>query len=115
LLLPWVFLVRPCFRPYFRLVGKLLPNSFLLLVRANSSFDEICPQFLYGYFLYFLYFLYFTDNSIVSPSFNLPSEEHCLFKGIIRELLDLIGLEGFVYMYSPTNIFHDIFDGSCMQ
>jgi hypothetical protein len=26
--LPWVFLVRPC----FRLVGKLLPNCFLLLV-----------------------------------------------------------------------------------
>jgi hypothetical protein len=30
LLLPWVFLVRPC----FRLVGKLLPNSFLFLVRS---------------------------------------------------------------------------------
>jgi hypothetical protein len=30
LLLPWVFLVKPC----FRLVGKLLPNSFLLLVRS---------------------------------------------------------------------------------
>jgi hypothetical protein len=30
LLLPWVFLVMPC----FRLVGKLLPNSFLLLVRS---------------------------------------------------------------------------------
>jgi hypothetical protein len=30
LLLPWVFLVRPC----FRLVAKLLPNSFLLLVSS---------------------------------------------------------------------------------
>jgi hypothetical protein len=29
-LLPWVFLVIPC----FRLVAKLLPNSFLLLVRS---------------------------------------------------------------------------------
>jgi hypothetical protein len=30
LLLPWVFLVRPC----FRLVTKLLPNSFWLVVRS---------------------------------------------------------------------------------
>jgi hypothetical protein len=30
LLLPWVFFVRPC----FRLVAKLLPNSFLLLVKS---------------------------------------------------------------------------------
>jgi hypothetical protein len=34
---------------------------------------------------------------------------------MIRVLLDLIRLDGFAYIHSPTNIFHDILDESCSK
>jgi hypothetical protein len=52
LLLPWVFLVKPC----FRLVGKLLPKSFLFL-------DEELTLVLMKFVLRFLFWTYFMDKS----------------------------------------------------
>jgi hypothetical protein len=48
--LPWVCHAKAC----FRLVTKLLPNCFLLLVRCSSQFA-----------LSFLFWTYFSDNSNV--------------------------------------------------
>ena len=35
-----------------------------------------------------------------------------VFKGVIRTLLNLIGLNGFTHMHSPTNMFYDVVDKS---
>jgi hypothetical protein len=68
LLLPWVFLVRPC----FRLVGKLLLNPFLFLVSSLLLFvpcEELTPV-LMKFALSFLFWTYFTDNSNIDQKLS---------------------------------------------